>query len=122
LERIEASDGYNLENGQNRYSRGQWATALQYHNGKFYLLFTTLDEGGYLLTTTDIEGEWEKKKLNDGFYDCGLLFDNDKIYVVYGINQLRIAELDEDLKFPAVIRMWLNGLSAKGLKGAVCIR
>ncbi len=62
LERIEASDGYNLETGQNRYSRGQWATALQYHNGKFYLLFTTLDEGGYLLTTTDIEGEWEKEE------------------------------------------------------------
>ena len=26
--------------------------------------------------------------------DC--FFDNDKIYVVYGINQLRIAELDAD--------------------------
>ena len=77
------------------------------------LLFTTLDEGGYLLTTTDIEGEWEKKKLNDGFYDCGLLFDNDKIYVVYGINQLRIAELDEDFnKIPGSDR---RCASAEGL-------
>ena len=119
LERIEASDGYNLENGQNRYSRGQWATALQYHNGKFYLLFTTLDEGGYLLTTTDIEGEWEKKKLNDGFYDCGLLFDNDKIYVVYGINQLRIAELDEDFnKIPGSDKDVVKWSFREGLEGS----
>ena len=97
LERIELSDGYNLENGENRYSKGQWASALQYKNGKFYLLFTTLNEGSYLLTTTDIKGPWEKKKLNDSFYDPGLLFDADgKNYIVYGINEIRIAEVDDD--------------------------
>ncbi|MCM1451013.1 MAG: family 43 glycosylhydrolase [Clostridium sp.] len=96
LANIEATDPYNLQNGQNRYGKGQWATSLQYHDGVFYILFNTNDEGSYLLTATDPAGAWEKKKLNDSYYDCGLLFDGDDIYVAYGINELHVAKLDED--------------------------
>lgn len=98
LERIESTDDYNLENGKNRYGHGQWATALQYNNGVFYMLFNTLEEGGYLLTASDPEGEWEKKKLPEGFYDCGLMFDGDKAYVAYGISDIHIAQIDNDFK------------------------
>jgi beta-xylosidase len=98
LERIESSDAYNLENGQNRYGQGQWATSLQYHDGKFYMLFCTNQEGGYLLTATNPEEDWTITKLKRGFYDCGLLFDNDDIYVVYGINTLHIAKLNENFE------------------------
>jgi len=95
LEMIESSPCYNLDTC-NRYSHGQWATSLKFNNGKFYLLFTTLEEGSYLLTATDPEGTWEKKKLSGFFYDPGLFFDDDgKIYVVHGINELKIAELNE---------------------------
>lgn len=96
LEKIESSACFNLD-GCNRYGHGQWATSLKYNDGKFYLLFTTLEEGSYLLTATDPEGSWEKQKLAGTFYDPGLFFDDDgKTYVVYGINTLKIAELDED--------------------------
>ena len=98
LEAIENSEPYNLENGKNRYSRGQWATALQYNNGKFYMLFNTLDDGGFLLTSSDIKGPWKRQKLESGFYDCGLLFDGDDTYVAYGINNIRIAKVDENFK------------------------
>jgi len=94
LSKIEATSCYNLD-GCNRYSRGQWAPSLKYNNGKFYLLFNTLDEGNYLLTATDPEGTWEKKKLPSSFYDAGLFFDDDgKIYVVHGIDDIKITELD----------------------------
>lgn len=45
--RFDFSDCYNLDTC-NRYGHGQWATNLKYHNGKFYLLFITLNEGGFM--------------------------------------------------------------------------
>lgn len=96
LANIENTDAYNLAGGKNRYGKGQWASSLKYKDGVFYLLFNTNDEGSYLLTATDPAGSWEKTKLKDGYYDCGLLFDGDDTYVVYGINELRVAQLDED--------------------------
>ncbi|MDP4208819.1 MAG: family 43 glycosylhydrolase [Bacteroidota bacterium] len=94
LEKIESSSCYNLD-GCNRYSRGQWASSLKYKNGTFYLHFNTLDDGSYLLTATDPAGPWTKKKLASSFYDADLFFDDDgKTYIVYGINNLHIAQLD----------------------------
>jgi beta-xylosidase len=94
LDKIETTNCYNLD-GCNRYGRGQWASSLKYNKGTYYLHFNTLDEGSYLLTATDPEGPWVKKKLSSSFYDAGLFFDdNGKVYIVYGINKLRIAELD----------------------------
>ncbi len=94
LEKIETSACYNLD-GCNRYGRGQWASSLKYNNGKFYLHFNTLNEGSYLLTATDPEGTWTKTKLASSFYDAGLFFDDDgKVYIVYGIKNLHIAQLD----------------------------
>ncbi|MBN1133163.1 MAG: endo-1,4-beta-xylanase [Bacteroidales bacterium] len=96
LDMIESSACYNLD-GCNRYSHGQWASSLKYHNGTFYILFNALDEGSYLLTAKDPEGPWEKNALPDVFHDPGLFFDDDgKTYVAYGINHLRVAELDEN--------------------------
>ena len=95
LESIEKSDAYNLENGKQRFSHGQWATALQYSDGIYYILFTTLDEGGYLLTSNNIKGPWNKHKLATGYYDCGVLFDGDDIYVAHGIDNIRIAKVDK---------------------------
>lgn len=96
LKRIENSEAYNLENGKNRYGHGQWATALQYNDGTFYMLFLTLDEGGFLLTAEDPEGEWTMHKLPEGFYDCGIMFDEGNTYVAYGIGEIHIAQVDEN--------------------------
>ncbi len=96
LEIIESDSCYNLD-GCDRYGKGQWATSLKYKDGTFYILFNTNDEGSYLLTSTDPEGAWDIKKLNGGYYDPGLFFDNDgKTYVVHGINTLKVTELDEN--------------------------
>lgn len=119
LSKIESNDSYNLE-GDNVYSHGQWASALQYKNGIYYILFNTLDEGSYLLTSTDPEGTWTKKKLNDSFYDPGILFDdNGKTYVVYGINELRIAEVDNSFnKIQGKDQMVFKYTFRTGLEGS----
>src|SRR5688572_3617942 len=39
--RFDFSKCYDLESCH-RYSHGQWATSMKYHNGKFHLLFITL--------------------------------------------------------------------------------
>lgn len=99
LEMIESSDAYNLLNGENRYARGQWASSLRYNDGKFYIMFNTLDEGGFLLTATNPEGPWTLEQLSRSYYDPGLFFDDDgKTYVVHGINTIKITELDENFE------------------------
>ncbi len=107
LTKLGDGDGWNLLNGKNFYSRGQWASSIKYHNGKFYIHFIAFgdqdkgfDGGGYLLTATDPEGEWTMKKV-DGYYDNGVLFDDGpngdgNTYIAYGINELRVSQIDPD--------------------------
>lgn len=39
LQKIAESEPFNLQNGYNQYSKGQWAPSLKYYQGKFYLHF-----------------------------------------------------------------------------------
>ena len=105
LLQINSSDAYNLLNGQNHYSKGQWAPSLRYHDGKFYLNFIAFgDDGGdFMLTATDPEGEWEMQKLEGFYYDSGLLFDDGpsgdgNIYVASGIGDITVTRLSADFK------------------------
>lgn len=99
LEKIADTDSYNLIGGLNKYAQGAWASTLRYNDGRFYLAFLAFgDEGGYFLLDTDNpEGTWNVRKLNEGYYDSSLLFDNDgKIYIVSGINHITVTELDKN--------------------------
>lgn len=94
--RFDFSPCYDLDSC-NRYGHGQWATSIKYHNGKFYLLFITLDEGGFICSADKAEGPWEIKHLPKGFYDAGLFFDDDgRIYVAEGYGKISITEVDEN--------------------------
>lgn len=116
---------YDLD-GCNRYGHGQWATSIRYNNGKFYLLFITLDEGGFLCSADKVEGPWEIRKLSKGFYDPGLFFDDDgKIYVVHGFSKISVTELDrnftpvtkDSLVFTGNLRFGLEGMHVYKLNG-----
>jgi beta-xylosidase len=99
LEQLSSSDRYSLLNGENAYAAGMWACSMKYHDGKFYILINGNDAGGWLLTATDPEGKWEKKKLSRIYYDPGMLFDNGKVYVACGIGNIQMCELDEDFNY-----------------------
>jgi len=117
VERMDFSPCYNLD-GCSRYSHGQWATSLKYHQGKYYLLFITLDEGGFLCTATQPEGPWGIRKLPKGFYDPGLFFDDDgKIYVVHGYNDIFVTELDTNFHAKSDDVLVFRGDIRPGLEG-----
>ncbi|NNV57949.1 glycoside hydrolase family 43 protein [Limnovirga soli] len=115
--RFDYSKCYNLDSC-NRYGHGQWATSMKYHNGKFYLLFITLDEGGFVCTADKAEGPWEITRLPKGFYDAGLFFDdNGKIYVAQGYNNISITEVDANLAPIGPDSLVYKGDIRKGLEG-----
>ncbi|WP_211481691.1 glycoside hydrolase family 43 protein [Arachidicoccus rhizosphaerae] len=81
------------------YGRGQWASSIRYHNGKFYYLFSPNDEPfrSYVFSTTDPSRKWTLVSRLPHFHDNSLFFDDDgKVYVFYGTGQLR--ELRSDLE------------------------
>jgi beta-xylosidase len=117
VQRFDFSPCYNLE-GCNRYGHGQWATSLKYHNGKFYLLFITLNEGGFLCTADKPEGPWQIRKLPKGFYDPGLFFDdNGRIYVAHGYNKIFVTELDANFAPKGNDSLVYSGDIRRGLEG-----
>ena len=62
------SPKYDMKEGT-VYGRGQWATSLQYHRGKFYALFAPNDNPGgetYICTADDIEGKWRSEERRVG--------------------------------------------------------
>lgn len=102
-----------------RYSHGQWATSMKHHNGLFYLLFITLDEGGFLCTASKAEGPWDIRKLSKGFYDPGLFFDDDdRIYVAHGYGKILITELNPDLSPKSNDSLVYTGDIRRGLEGS----
>ena len=117
VSRFDFSPCYNLD-GCNRYGHGQWATSLRYHNGTFYLLFITLDEGGFLCSATKAEGPWEIKQLSKGFYDPGLFFDDGgRIYVAHGYGKIYMTELDKNFAPISKDSLVYTGDIRDGLEG-----
>lgn len=117
VSRFDFSPCYDLE-GCNRYAHGQWATSLRFHQGKFYLLFITLDEGGFICTSSQATGPWEIRKLPKGFYDPGLFFDEDgKIYVTHGYSRILMTELNPDFSPRTADSLVFTGTIRKGLEG-----
>ena len=82
------------------YGRGQWATSLKYHKGKFYALLAPNEAGAmgdtYIFTADKAEGPWKIVSRMRHFHDCSLFFDDDdRVYVVYGTGEMM--ELKKDL-------------------------
>ena len=99
FDRLTDSPKYDLQEGT-VYGRGQWATSLKYHKGKFYALFAP-NEGGpmantYICTAERAEGPWKIHSRMRHFHDATLFFDDDdRVYVFYGTGEM--VELKSDL-------------------------
>ncbi len=100
FDRLTDSPKYDLQEGT-VYGRGQWATSLKYHKGKFYVLFAPNEQGAmgdtYIYSADDAAGPWTLVSRLRHFHDCSLFFDDDdRVYVIYGTGEL--CELTKDLK------------------------
>ncbi len=98
FERLTDTPNYDL-NGCTAYGRGQWATSLRYHNGKFYILFSPNDKPwrSYIYEAEKAEGPWKLVSRPRHFHDNSLLFDDiyNKVYVFSGTGQ--VTQLKNDL-------------------------
>jgi len=99
FDRLTDAPKYDLLQGT-VYGRGQWATSLKYHKGRFYALLAPneTDETGrtYIFSAPRAEGPWTLVSRLPHFHDCSLFFDDDdRVYVVYGTGEMM--ELQPDL-------------------------
>jgi len=75
------------------YGRGQWATSLKYHDGRFWALMAP-NEGGdmgqsYIFTAERAEGPWKIHARLKHFHDATLFFDDDGTpFVFYGTGEM----------------------------------
>lgn len=98
---LDSTDGQKLEDGKDIYGKGMWAPSLRYHNNCFYLSFCANDTGKtYLYRSKEITGPWKKQNIEGFYHDGSLLFDDDRVFIVYGNREIKIMELDKDLKGP----------------------
>ena len=88
FDKLTDSPKYDMEQGT-VYGRGQWATSLKYHKGRFYALFAPNDHPGgetYIMTAQKAEGPWTLVSRLPHFHDATLFFDDDdRAYVFYGL-------------------------------------
>jgi beta-xylosidase len=97
---LDDTESLNLDNGNNSYGRGSWASSLRYHNGIFYVsTFSGTTGKTYIYTTRDIEkGPWKKISFAPSLHDHSLYFAEDgRTFMVYGNGRIMIAELADDL-------------------------
>ena len=99
-DRLVENDAMNLENGQNCYGAGSWASCLRYHNETYYATtFSSTSGRTHIYTTKDIEkGDWTASSFSPSLHDHTLFFDDDgRVYMIYGAGSLRLVELEPDL-------------------------
>jgi beta-xylosidase len=94
-----SNDAMNLENGQNTYGRGSWASCLRYYNGKFYVsTFAATSGKTHIYSSATIKGSWKEISFAPAYHDHTIYFDDDgKVYMIYGGGKLSIKELKNDL-------------------------
>lgn len=97
FDKLHDTPKYDMEDGT-VYGRGQWATSLRYHDGKFYVLFSPNDQPfrSFIYTTEDPMKGWTLHSRMKHFHDSSLFFDDDgRVYVFSGTGEL--TELNPDL-------------------------
>ena len=98
VNRLDFGPAYHLQDGKDIYGQGIWAPSFRYHNGTFYIFTNVNGQTTQLFTTTNPKGPWKQTSLKKSFHDLSVLFDDDgKVYVVWGYDELKFAELTEDL-------------------------
>lgn len=90
---------HNLASGENIYSKGSWAASLRYHEGIYYVCFASYDTNKtYIYKTESLEnGPWTHIEIPGVYHDPSLLFDEGRVYLVYGNGTIKIIQLNDDV-------------------------
>lgn len=97
-ERLDLGPEFRLENGGSIYGQGFWAPCLRFHRGTFYIFSNVNGRTTQLFTANDPAGPWKHAQMKRPFHDLSVLFDDDgKVYIIWGYQGIRLAELNADL-------------------------
>lgn len=97
MDRFQQGAEFNLTDGKEAYGQGIWAPCIRYHKGVFYIFSNINKHGLQVFTATNPAGPWKQHQLKRHIYDLSVLFENNKIYVVYGVGEIKLIELKYDL-------------------------
>jgi len=101
FEKLESTPAQRLEGDGHIYGKGMWAPVLRFHDGIFYVAFSSNDmDKTYLFRAKDLKGPWTRSEIKGFYHDLSLLFDEGKAYVVYGNTDIHLTELNDELTGP----------------------
>ncbi len=101
FEELENTPSQRLEGDGHIYGKGMWAPTLRYHDGIFYVAFSSNDMNKtYLYRASDLKGPWKRNEIKGFYHDLSLLFDEGRAYLVYGNTDIRLTELNDELTGP----------------------
>jgi xylan 1,4-beta-xylosidase len=98
LDKLDLGPEFRLEGGKEIYGKGIWAPSFRYHNGTFHIFSNVNGQTTQHFTATNPRGPWTRTPMKKSLHDLSVLFDDDgKVYVVWGYQDLHLAELDSAL-------------------------
>jgi xylan 1,4-beta-xylosidase len=98
LDRLDLGPAFRLEDGKHVYGQGIWAPSFRFHDGTFYIFSNVNGQTTQVFRAPNPAGPWTRTAMKRSFHDLSVLFDDDgKVYVVWGYQGIRLAELTSDL-------------------------
>ncbi len=98
IDKLDVGPQARLEEKKEMYGQGIWAPSFRYHNNRFYIFTNVNGQGTQLYSATDPAGPWAHQRMKVSLHDLSVLFDDDgKVYVVWGYDELKVAQLTNDL-------------------------
>ncbi|WP_373521846.1 glycoside hydrolase 43 family protein [Aquiflexum sp.] len=96
---LDTNDLLTLSNDKNSYGRGSWASCLRFHKGTYYVSTFSASTGKtHIYTTKDIEnGPFKSIAFPPSMHDHTLVFEEDKVFLIWGAGELTMVELESDL-------------------------
>lgn len=97
FERMDIDDPrFRLENGKEAYGQGIWAPCIRYHDGQFYIFSNINGIGMQVYVSSNPKGPWKHHNMGGAIHDVSVLFDEGKIYAVYGYDEVHCIEIKPD--------------------------
>lgn len=97
LDKLDLGPAYHLEAGE-IYGRGIWAPSFRYHNGTFHIFANVNGQTTQHFSAASPRGPWTRTPMKVSLHDLSVLFDDDgKVYVVWGYQDIHLAQLDSTL-------------------------
>ena len=98
LDRLDLGPEYRFEGGRDIYGKGIWAPSFRYSKGTFHIFSNVNGQATQHFTATNPRGPWAHTAMKRSFHDLSVLFDDDgKAYVIWGYQDIHIAQLDSAL-------------------------